>query len=443
MGIRFPLGSGRPSRCRLLISTLALAGTMAVIPAQAWANCVKVGGWTGATDDAGASGLPAVVNVNKSAFQPDGTVIASGSAAFVTLGKERYTPEQVLFRCDAADEDKLYEFYSTNGDSEFGGMYEDGKNFGLPGAYRTWFKGMLIRVTNAMTGKYYSRYWQSRQLGGLDRDRDGKILVKAKNFSDVKVELLRASNNNGSPHAGNYPHSQPAAYIAFKGPGLDSNNLRDGADHASNYSGWYGQWPGAVNLYNRLSLRRAATCSVTTVTPNVVFPKITVTQLNQGEQTSVPFDIRFQCEQGAVDGGLERGFVSGTQRDQTAMGLLVPAANYQSAVAEGLTTSANGVTFLLSDGYGSDSSVATGVGVALSDVRGNRMNFLSTDMVTGGDGAAGWYPVLDGATSTGGSDADGAVPYIKTLVASLKKLPGKSVMPGKVYAKAQVVIRVQ
>lgn len=443
MAIRFPLGSGRPNRYRLLLSTLALTGTMAIAPSQASANCVKVGGWTGATDDAGASGLPAVVNINKSAFQPDGTLIASGSAAFLTLGKEPYQREQVLFRCDAADDGKLYEFYSTNGDCAYGGAYEDGKDFGLPGAYRTWFKGMLIRVTNPITGKYYSRYWQSRQLTGLDRDQDGKILVKAKNFSDVKVELLRASNKDGSPFAGDYDRAQPAAYIAFKGPGLDTDKLKDGADHASNHDGWYQYWPAAVNLYYRISLRRAATCSVTTVTPNVVFPKITVAQLNQGEQASVPFDVRFQCETGAADGGLERRLVSGTQRDQTAMGLLVPAANYQSAIAEGLTTSANGVTFLLSDGYGTDSSVATGVGVALSDVKGARMNFLSTVMVTGGDGAAGWYPVLDGATSTGGSDADGAVPYIKTLTASLKKLPAKPVKPGKVYAKAQVVIRVQ
>jgi type 1 fimbria pilin len=434
------------------IVALVAASAAAAIPLQASANCTKVSANIYADNVSGSSGgLPAVVTLNKSEFQPDGTLMASGIGSFLRLGFRPYQPEEILFRCNAADEGKLFEFYSTNGDNPVAGKEEDGNKFGLPGAYRTPFNGMLLRVTHVRTGEAFSRYWKSRPMTGLDRDttnpdvaRRQDILVKAKDFSDVKTELLRASNNYGTTVTGLYRMAEPVAYIAFKGPGLASDGLKVGADHAAgNWQGWPGEWPGVVSLYNRVSVQRVATCSVTTVTPNVVFPTITVAQLNQGVDRRVPFDIRFACDTTTIAGAFQQPFVSGTGKDQTAMGVLVPDANYQSAVAEGQLTSAGGVSFLLSTGYGTDPSIATGVGIALSGDRGEPMNFLSNQLVTGGNKAAGWYPVLDGASRAGAKDADGNVPYLKTLVATLKKLPGKTVTPGKVRAQAQVIIRVQ
>ncbi|WP_197700579.1 fimbrial protein [Variovorax sp. HW608] len=397
--------------------------------------------WTGSVDGAGASGLSvSAVNLNSSTFQPDGTLLASGSASILTLGNEPYTAEQVLFRCDAADAGSLFEFYATNGDNEFGGMYEDGASFGLPAAYRTYFRGMVIRVTHTQTGNYFSRYWQSRPLTGLDHDSQGKILVKAKNFSDVRVELVRVSNTGGSTGSGNYGYSQPAAYIAFKGPGF-SNNLQDGRDSLSYYEGWYTAWPGTVNLYNRLTVNRSATCAVTNVTPNVRFPLMTVAELEGGGTRQMPIDITFECQTGAPANTGLTALASGVKAGQTAMGVLVPAANYQSAAGLGLTTASGGATFLLSDGYGVDSGVATGVGVALAFGDGTALNFLGNEMVTATGNAAGWYPVLEGASSTG--VAAGVTSYTKHLQATLKKIPGRTVTPGKVNARAQVVIRVQ
>jgi len=398
--------------------------------------------WTGATDYAGASGVPASVNINSSTFQPDGTLLASGGASFLTLGLEAYTPEQVLFRCDATDQGSLFEFYATNGDSTWGGMHEDGVAFGLPGAYRTSFNGMLIRVTHTASGNYFLRNWQARQLTNLDKDGQGKILVKAKNFSDVRVELFRVSNEataGGWSSSGNYTNSQPAAYIAFKGGG-QSASLAVGQDALSYYSGWYDAWPGAINLYNRLTVRRSATCSVSNVTPNVQFPVISVAELNSGANRQLPVDIAFQCQTGAPANTGLAAFASGTEAGRTAMGVLVPAANYQSAVAQGLTTGASGVTFLLSDDYGQP-GVAGGVGVALTQADGAPLNFLGNDQVTGGGTAAGWYPVLQGASSTG--VAGGVTSYTKRLNATLTKVPGRTVTPGRLNARAQVVIRIQ
>jgi len=453
------------------LATLILA-VAAFLPAAAGATCTRISYaasynylpssiyyidpaagthaiWAGALDGAGSGGnLPAVVNINNSTFQPYGSVIASGSASFLQLGNEPYTPEQVLYRCDATDAGSLYEFYATNGDSSFGGMYDDGAALGVPNAYRTAVKGMAIRITNAVTGEYYSRMWKSRQLTGLDRDSQGKILVKAKNFSDVRIELIRVSNETDLPVPplpanSAYTYSQPAAYIAFKAPGI-SANIEDGRDSAYYYAGWYGDWPGAVNLYQHLTTRSAATCAVTSVTPHVLFPTISVAELNQGGTRQAPVDIVFQCQTGAPANAGLTAFSSGTGAGQTAMGVLVPPANYQLAASQQLVTAGAGATYLLSDGYGTDPGVATGVGIALTraDASNTALNFLGSDLVMGGGAGAGWYPVLDGAGPATGP-TNGVNTYTKRLNATLKQIPGKTVTPGAVRARAHVVIRVQ
>ena len=146
------------------------------------------------------------------------------------------------------------------------------------------------------------------------------------------------------------------------------------------------------------------------------------------------------CQTGAPANTGLSPFEDGTGAGRTAMGVLVPAANFQSAVSQGLTTGASGVTFLLSDDYGQP-GVAGGVGVALSKTDGSALNFLGNEQVTGGGAAAGWYPVLQGATHAGQSG--GITSYTKRLNATLTRIPGRSVTPGRLNARAQVVIRVQ
>ena len=85
--------------------------------------------------------------------------------------------------------------------------------------------------------------------------------------------------------------------------------------------------------------------------------------------------------------------------------------------------------------------MAGGVGVALAQADGTPLNFLGNDQVTGGGANAGWYPVLQGASSTGASG--GITTYTKRLNATLTKIPGRSVTPGRLNARAQVVIRIQ
>lgn len=398
--------------------------------------------WDGSTDSSGSKGtLPTVVNINNSTFQPDGTLIASGTVSFLQAGAQTYSADQILFRCTASEAGRLYEYYATNGDATYAGNVEVGAASGLPESYQTYVSGMALRATNMATGEYYSRYWKARLLSNLETDSQGWILVKAKNFSDTQVELFRLSKAAGWTDTGIYPHSQPNTYIAFKG-GTLSSNLSVGADSLTYYGGWYAYWPGAVNLYNRLYIRRSATCSVTNVTPTVVFPLITVTELKAGVTRQMPITIQFGCQMGAPANTGVTAIASGVAANQTAMGILVQPANAAAAVSAGFGTAGSGVSYLLSDGYGTDPSVASGVGIQISRTNGTVLNLLSTlsGSVLGGN-AAGWYPVLTDATA--GGSVNGVTTYTKNLNATLKALPGKTVTAGRVTATAQIIIQVQ
>ncbi len=399
--------------------------------------------WDGMPDAAGSIGtLPTVVNINNSTFQPDGTILATGIVPLI--GNQTYGAEQILYRCQASDAGSLFEYYATNGDATYAGHTEVGTDDGMPQSYETYIPGMALRATNMLTGQYYSRYWQARALTDLDTDSEGWLLIKAKNFSSTKVELIRLSDSKGGWGAtatGIYPQSQPATYIAFKGPGI-GNNLSVGADSDNHYDGWYSAWPGGVNLYNRLYIRRSASCVVDNVTPVVIFPTISVSQLRAGASVQKPINISFSCQSGSPANSGVTAFNSGVAANQTAMGILVNPENAATATSLGFSTSGSGVTWLLSDNYGVDSTVATGVGIQISRNNGTVLNLLSTlnGAVLGGN-AAGWYPILDDAAA--GNVTNGMTTYTKTLNATLKALPGQTITAGKVSATAQVIIQVQ
>ncbi len=408
-----------------------------------------VASWGGALDGNGSMGtIPKIVNINNNAFQPLGTLIASGTTSFLDSGTSKYTPDQILFRCTPDEAGKLREFYSTNGDSAYAGMYQVNSALGLDETYTTIVSGLGLRVKNMATGQYYSRYWKSRPLNNLDVDSKGWILVKAKDFSNASIELYKIdynANNLGNPrntYTGLVAWTQPAAYIALKSSNIGIN-FDDGVDHYGHHHGWYAEWPASmVNLHNNLIIRRAATCFVQNVTPNVLFPTLSVSDLNNGTKATMPININFQCQSGSPANSGVTALFSGTHDGQTAFGLLPKPANVASAQNQGLTVGTGAaVTHLLSDGYGSAQNVATGVGISFTRKNGTQLNLLST-LASSGQGASyGWYPVLDDAISSG--NINGVTSYSKTLDATFGKLPGKVVTAGKYNATVQVIIQVQ
>ncbi|WON76641.1 fimbrial protein [Serratia sp. UGAL515B_01] len=394
--------------------------------------------WDGATSASGSSGsLPSVININTVAFQANTSLIASGTVSFLQSGGQPYSAEQVLFRCTPDEAGKLYEYYATNGGSAHAGNVELGSAYGLPETYQTAATGMGLRATNLVTGEYYSRYWKARPLINLETDSQGWILVKAKHFSDTYVELFRLETAQGSNTTGIYALPQPNTYIAFRG-GTLSSDLKVGTDSFNTSSNGSAYSPGAVSLYNRVYIRRAASCSVTNVTPTVTFPVITVSELRSGGSRQMPVTINFDCQTGSPANGHLTDFSNGIAANHTAMGILVNPANAAAAISAGFGLSGGAVSYLLSDGYGSDPGVATGVGIQFSRPNGTPLNLLTT--LTGVE-SAGWYPVLDDATA--GAVVNGVTRYTKTLNATLKALPGNKVTAGKIDATAQVIIQVQ
>ncbi|RQH04727.1 fimbrial protein [Paraburkholderia dinghuensis] len=467
------LAGGRAGRCARLVTLLSISA--AVTPTGAWAQststgCWKittatssttsylytdpgaiVGAWTGSTDTAGQGAFPMTINVNVPAFVPNGTLIGSAISPVYNLGSSgvgSYNPEQILFRCSPNADGTIYEFYGVNGDDAYSGNIDVSGTSGIPGTFRSYYTGVVFRLTNIATGNYLSRSWQARPLTGLDRDSQNWILVKAKNFSQYQMEMFQCTvcQAGATSGTGTWTYVGPLGYVAFVGGATGSTsviqgNLTVGSDTATHYDGWYGTWPGAIAAYNTVIVRRNATCAVTNATPVVLFPTITTVELNHGGSRQVPVTIQVQC-QSTTPSGMS-AFASGTAANQTALGILASPANAQSATNAGLTTSGTGVTYLLSDNYGTP-GIASGVGVALSRPNGTALNFLTNQFVTTGGAASGWDAVLNDATADGPASG-GFTSYTRTIYATFKAFaPGSTpVTPGRYDATATVIVRVQ
>ncbi|MBD9513598.1 MULTISPECIES: fimbrial protein [Pseudomonadaceae] len=434
----------------------------------AWATCYKVtsvgsatttatyqirpgegvaGAWPGdgACDTCnGSLGLPSVINVSDASFQPDGSLIASSVSPITQYGNSAgYDAERVFFRC--ASGDAVYEMFSTNADNLYSGWYQGGdsagNSIGLQSAYRTAWPNVLLRLTHVESGQYFTDVWRERLLTGLDIDSRGFQLVKAKNLSAVRAELFRGplETSLGFPYSATiasqaYLYTQPAGYIAIKGPGLAYPNV--GQTHYGNYNGWHYNWPGAIGLYNTMTLKRYPTCAVTNVTPHVVFPSISIGEINAGSSREMPFQVDFKCQSGVINSTAVNG---------TALGIKVSAGALAASTGLGLVNSNGGLSYLVSDRYGQP-GVAQGVGIRLLR-NGSEMNLLANENSAKGSNAAavGWYPVIGGASNNTGT-VSGITQYTETFRARLEKLGVGSmptVTPGRVEATAQVVIRVQ
>ncbi|OWF76621.1 fimbrial protein [Yersinia rohdei] len=446
-----PCKVSRPTTSACYRHLRLITGMMLVIglgSSSAWSACTKItaqnqlgagdgtaSAWAGSLDNNnGSLGLPGIIDLSTNAnFQPDGTLLAAATSNFTTFALNTgYDPERVLFRCAAADVDQLYEMYATNGDNDFAGKNEDGAIAGnVPSGFATYVRNVVIRLTNLSTGEYYARQWKGRRLTDLDTDSTGRILVKAKNFSNLYTELFRvdyarASTNNAASYA--YGYTQPNAYIAFKGPGI--NGPVEGSDSLTNWPGWYGSWPASIGLYNFVTFRRTTICAVTNFTPTVILPRISVAELNNGHSSSAEFSVDFQCQT-----GINSGVTSGT----VAMGFLVPAANAAKAQALGLMNGSGGISHLVSDNYGA-AGIASGVGIRIYR-NNNPINLLSKNVTLTGN-SGGWYGIFQGAQQMTGTVAGGNS-YTENFRAELSKISGQTVTAGAVNAHAQVVIRIQ
>ena len=433
----------RPRLNHLLLLVL----TLGVLPA-AQATCKRVYNGYNVLDSYSTQINFGRINLTSTYLQPVGATL--GSTLVDSATAPGLNSETVLWECDLVDKDELYELFATNGDDRVGGYWEIGNgagttvNDGLPGYYATYFPYVGLKLTHMNSGKVFTRYWQQSKITQYDVVGN-KLQIKPKHLSMVQADLARVSSlppasGSGSNFCGgqaassgsgiyNYTCTQPNGYIQFQGPGYRSDTV--GSDSNTSYYFW-GHYNGiGFGMRSAASVSYAATCVARNVTPLVTFGSITAQELNDNMTREQDFNIEIECSDQTV---------SGVSSNQTALGVQVSAAAYAKASELGLMTGSQGVTHLVSNGYGTDPSIATGVGIALSN-NGKPMNFVGQD-ISGSGNAGGWYPIKEGA-SANGSSASGFTNYTQTLTAILKTLPGRRATPGKVNATAYVLVKVQ
>lgn len=422
-------------------------GSPAYLSAAAKAAGYTAKPWSGAADlNVGPTGLQHTISLSDtSSFQPSGTLLASSTVSFLTgASKTPYEPNQILFRCNLGNAGSLYEYYSTNGDSPYAGKHITNE---VEDAYYSYVRNVAFRLTNTATGEHYSRYWKKRMLNPDDLYSDGTyIYVPASAFSDITIELFKITGTAifaSDAEIYTWAWSQPLGYIAFQGGGL-SQGLYEGADHLTNYHGWYSAWPSGWGLTNSaITFIRGAICAIQDYPSVVLLPTANTTDLENGESTQSAFDITLICESFAT-----AGTASIQKARQVAMGFLVNNASAVSAARNlGLTSGSTGITTLLDTHYGSG-GVASGVGITIHSAKtGSPINLLSTS-ISAHHGAAntgnvnGWYG-YDALTNLSGEDGSGNNLYTGSFIASLGKIGNQTVTPGTVNAQLQVLVSLQ
>lgn len=451
-------------RCLMLALLVMLS-----LPAHA--KCSKI--IANATGDTkGASPAFGRITLTNAHLQPPGTPLGSSVVNFTAANKPGYSdPDQVLWECDAADKDQLYEMISTNADDRVGGFFDLGAPDGFPNYYATYFPYVALKLTHMNSGLEFTPYWQQIKLEQyhLTVNARGKqvVQVRVKDLSPIRADLIRVSQltpgGAGAAICGMYTPSkpyhgladfpaanqdvaytchQPNGYVAFKGPGVSAPTA--GRHHKQDISGWSPNHWNAIGMGNAPAATLSyadTTCVTRNVTPVVTLPTLSVNQLQHNETAQAPFNITIECDAGI---NVVPANASGSGPRQTALGLQVPYDSYQAAEQMGQVNGQGGVHYLLSQGYGKDPSVAKGVGIALYNPEtGNRMPFLGWQRCTSGCGGpqAGWFPVLDGARFTHGEGQFSL--YTIALLAQLEHIPGQQVTAGRVDAKAYVVVKVQ
>ncbi|WP_271411552.1 fimbrial protein [Pseudomonas sp. Q1-7] len=407
-------------------------------PGLAEAACRPVWPYSAHETANGNLGLPAVT-LNADSLQPAGTVL--GMATISVARNANVNPETVAYECLPSD-GPFYEYFSTNGSDALSGRHEVS---GMPGHYYSPWRNVAVKITHVQSNRTFSRTWQRRQIAGELNPATGRVEIKARDFSDVTVELVKLDDTQvqpglGEPTEGLYSHAQPNGYIAFQGGGL-SPGLSPGCDHAAGCtSGKHQHWPAAIGLWNHTHLTRQNSCMVRSATPVVDLGRMTATELKNGGARQASFGIDIECSGGVTAGHTGRGLVE--------VGLQV-SQNSEQALRrhhpEQVTTS-GGAQVLLSDGYGSDPGVATGVGIRILDRNHSPLVLAGwaprpTGGQEGGSGtSAGWYPLLQ-TFQANGTGAQGAFRYSGQFSAAMVPLAPR-VTPGRVDANATVVVRI-
>ena len=439
----------------LFVRGFILWAAVLLIPVYSQARC-SLSGVTNASDGNSALIPFGKINLTDTYLQPVGTLLASVVVPPTNYTTNSATASSVLWTCDASDLSDIYFLVATNGDDRVGGYYDLGTTDGISGAYATWFGYTGLKLT--MSGTTLTRYWQKIPVTTY-ATAGTQIQIRLQDIPPLVAELYRVStlpgtsagssycgNNNtdgggiglASSTGRNYTCTQPNAYIQLSGSSSAVPFGHDaiGSDSNSSYNFWGANNGFGYGMRTANTFYQTATCVARNATPLVVFPPVSAVQLMSGGSVNANFSVQVECSNTAV---------SGTAANQTAIGFQVSSGAFSAAQTLGLVNSSGGVTALVSDNYGA-ANMANGVGISLQNSLGTPMIFVgqpgTVALATAGGSAAGWYPVLDGASATG-SMTSGYTQYQQVYTATLKKISGQTVTAGNVYATAYVLVKMQ
>ncbi|MCE9785980.1 fimbrial protein [Shewanella algae] len=409
--------------------------------------------WNGAVSGGGLN--MGRVNLASDLIQPVGSVIANGGPVPLTQYGEiaGFSPDQVLFVCSPDEDGLLFEGFIATSNTYQGKLVVEPD---VPEFTQTTFvKRVGWRALHVASGKYFTRKWQLRPLTGLDRDVYGRILVKAKNFSDVQLEYIKLNSptqtDSGSytaPNNTGFGYFDPFGWVYLVSH--NENHVANGATlprckegqsttECSAYNISDTNIPGILsNTYahvggNGGGFTSYKGCVIANVTPSVIFSPISVSELETGGKRTGIIDVEYHCENGAN---------MGTSVGTNAIGFKVSDAAKNIANSFGFRTTGTGVTKLFSENYGTP-GVAKGVAIEMlkNDSIGI-MNWLTSSSKGGGNNN-GWY-MPNGINMSPDPIKVFNISYDVVLSKfTPPSLPAEPVTPGSVYATAEVLIVVQ
>jgi len=411
------------------------------------------------------------VNLASAYLQPPGTLLASLVVPSTNYTHHGANAESVLWYCDKSDLPNLHFLVSTNGDARYSGHNDIGAADNLSDVYATWFE--YIGLRQSMAGVTLTRHWKKIDLQGYDQDekcgdwRDGrtgrplkdKICIRLKHIPPLHAELYRVSTlppARGSTWGGCTPMAkilpppvtnlytcvQPSSYIQLAGsikhgPGhIGIQHDMEGEDHNDHYQFWWVDNGFGYGMRGATSFTSAPTCVARSATPHVQFPGISVNDLNAGKSATANLSVQLECSSNAI---------SGTGRNETAIGLQASPGALAAAQRLNLVNARGGVRYLLPDEYGAP-GVAQGVGIRLVRAADNADVYFLGRGTPGGRTNAGWNPFLRGASMSGLSSQPGYSHWnidFNAILEALPKATGETITPGKVRATAHVLVKVQ
>lgn len=441
------------------IMKVGLTIALVLFSFTSWGSCTRTR--ISQTEDSRTALIPfGKINLPGTHLVPPGSHLAT-----VVVPPTNYTynganGSSVLWECAAEDLDKIFFLVATNGDDRVGGYYDIGTPDGLSDVYATWFAYVGIRQT--MSGVTLTRFWQKVPVTNYATTSSGRIQIRLQDIPPIVASLYRISslpgtsaassycgnNNNdgsgigfGSSTGRLYSCTQPNAYIQLSSSTsgvISFGHDQPGEDSATRYSFWGADNGFGYGMRTANMLYAIPSCVARAATPVVMFPSISVRDLEAGLSSTANFSVRVECQDNSV---------SGVATSQTALGFQVSEGAYSAARSLGMVNASGGVSTLVSDDYFAD-NMAKGVGISISysDAPDAPITLIAPPglaTLTPGGNAAGWYPVMRGAMSAGASGAADHSYFDYSFIATLKKLDAVAVTAGKVHATAYVLVKVQ